>query len=48
MTNQAKILVVDDNANNRLSIRTILKGIDAELHEPGDPDFEERAVDDVE
>ena len=33
MTSQAKILVVDDNANNRLSIRTILKGIDAELHE---------------
>lgn len=28
-----KILVVDDNPNNRLAIRTILKGIDAELHE---------------
>lgn len=31
--NKAKILIVDDNANNRLAIRTILKGINAELHE---------------
>lgn len=30
---KAKILIVDDNPNNRLAIRTILKGIDAELHE---------------
>lgn len=28
-----KILIVDDNPNNRLAIRTILKGIEAELHE---------------
>lgn len=33
MNSQAKILIVDDNPNNRLSIRTILKGVDAELHE---------------
>lgn len=33
MSSQPKILIVDDNANNRLSIRTILKGIEAELHE---------------
>jgi diguanylate cyclase (GGDEF)-like protein/PAS domain S-box-containing protein len=33
MTKQAKILIVDDNPNNRLAIRTILKGIDAQLHE---------------
>lgn len=33
MTGKAKILIVDDNPNNRLAIRTILKGIDAELHE---------------
>lgn len=33
MKSQPKILIVDDNANNRLSIRTILKGLDAELHE---------------
>jgi PAS domain S-box-containing protein len=31
--NKAKILIVDDNPNNRLAIRTILKGTDAELHE---------------
>jgi diguanylate cyclase (GGDEF)-like protein/PAS domain S-box-containing protein len=31
--NKAKILIVDDNPNNRLAIRTILKGVDAELHE---------------
>ncbi|MDD5630613.1 MAG: EAL domain-containing protein [Methylococcales bacterium] len=30
-----KILIVDDNPNNRLAIRTILKGVDAELHEAG-------------
>jgi diguanylate cyclase (GGDEF)-like protein/PAS domain S-box-containing protein len=30
---KAKILIVDDNPNNRLAIRTILKGVDAELHE---------------
>jgi DNA-binding response OmpR family regulator len=33
MMPKAKILIVDDNPNNRLSIRTILKGVDAELHE---------------
>jgi diguanylate cyclase (GGDEF)-like protein/PAS domain S-box-containing protein len=31
--NKAKILIVDDNLNNRLAIRTILKGVEAELHE---------------
>lgn len=30
---KAKILIVDDNPNNRLAIRTILKGVNAELHE---------------
>ncbi|MDD5216399.1 MAG: response regulator, partial [Methylococcales bacterium] len=30
---KAKILIVDDNPNNRLAIRTILKGVEAELHE---------------
>jgi len=33
MPNKARILIVDDNLNNRFAIRTILKGIDAELHE---------------
>ncbi len=33
MTEKAKILIVDDNPNNRLAIRTILKGIDAQLQE---------------
>lgn len=33
MTEKAKILIVDDNPNNRLAIRVILKGIDAELYE---------------
>ncbi|MGZ5000380.1 MAG: putative bifunctional diguanylate cyclase/phosphodiesterase [Methylomonas sp.] len=33
MNSQPKILIVDDNASNRLSIRTILKGLDVELHE---------------
>ncbi|MGR9013523.1 MAG: EAL domain-containing response regulator [Gammaproteobacteria bacterium] len=33
MTTTAKILIVDDNPNNRLAIRTILKGIDAQLEE---------------
>jgi diguanylate cyclase (GGDEF)-like protein/PAS domain S-box-containing protein len=33
MPNKAKILIVDDNPNNRFAIRTILKGVDAELHE---------------
>lgn len=33
MNSLPKILIVDDNANNRLSIRTILKGVEAELHE---------------
>jgi diguanylate cyclase (GGDEF)-like protein/PAS domain S-box-containing protein len=33
ITNKAKILIVDDNPNNRFAIRTILKGVDAELHE---------------
>ncbi|MFI3156433.1 MAG: response regulator [Methylococcaceae bacterium] len=35
MTEKAKILVVDDNPSNRLAIRVILKGMDAELHEAG-------------
>ncbi len=35
MTETAKILIVDDNPHNRLAIRTILKGIDAQLHEAG-------------
>ena len=35
MTKKTKILIVDDNPNNRLAIRTILKGVDAELHEAG-------------
>jgi len=29
----AKILVVDDNPNNRLALRTVLKGAQAEVHE---------------
>jgi PAS domain S-box-containing protein len=29
----AKILLVDDNPNNRLAMRTVLKGVQAELHE---------------
>jgi diguanylate cyclase (GGDEF)-like protein/PAS domain S-box-containing protein len=29
----AKILVVDDNPNNRLALRTVLKGVRAEVHE---------------
>ncbi|MBK8393729.1 MAG: hypothetical protein IPL26_00565 [Leptospiraceae bacterium] len=33
MNERSKILVVDDNASNLLAIRTILKGIDAELRE---------------
>jgi diguanylate cyclase (GGDEF)-like protein/PAS domain S-box-containing protein len=33
MMQKAKILIVDDNPNNRLAIRTILKGIDVELQE---------------
>lgn len=33
MMQKAKILIVDDNPNNRLAVRTILKGIDVELHE---------------
>lgn len=33
MSEKAKILIVDDNPNNRLAIRTILKGVDADLHE---------------
>ena len=32
---KAKILIVDDNPSNRFAIRTILKGIDALLHEAG-------------
>ena len=32
-TTRPKILIVDDNRNNRLSLRTILKGVDAELDE---------------
>ena len=35
MTKKTKILIVDDNPNNRLAIRTILKGVDADLHEAG-------------
>jgi diguanylate cyclase (GGDEF)-like protein/PAS domain S-box-containing protein len=30
---KAKILLVDDNPNNRFALRTILKGVNAELHE---------------
>lgn len=33
MPKTTKILIVDDNPHNRLAIRTILKGVDAELHE---------------
>ncbi len=33
MTATAKILIVDDNPNNRYAIRTVLKSIAAELHE---------------
>ncbi len=33
MISSPKILVVDDNANNRLAVRTVLKNIDAEIHE---------------
>jgi diguanylate cyclase (GGDEF)-like protein/PAS domain S-box-containing protein len=33
MNQKPKILLVDDIASNRLSLRTILKGIDAQLHE---------------
>jgi len=33
MNSLPKILVVDDNPNNRLSIRTILKNVEADLHE---------------
>jgi diguanylate cyclase (GGDEF)-like protein/PAS domain S-box-containing protein len=29
----AKILLVDDNPNNRLALRTVLKGVQAEMHE---------------
>jgi diguanylate cyclase (GGDEF)-like protein/PAS domain S-box-containing protein len=35
MNNKPKILLVDDNPHNRLALRTILKGIDAELSEAG-------------
>lgn len=35
LTKLAKILIVDDNPSNRLAIRTILKGIDAQLDEAG-------------
>ncbi len=30
---KAKILLVDDNPNNRFALRTVLKGVNAELHE---------------
>ncbi|MFZ2724918.1 MAG: EAL domain-containing protein [Methylococcaceae bacterium] len=33
MIQKAKILIVDDNPNNRLAIRTVLKGVDAQLDE---------------
>lgn len=33
MINPPKILIVDDNAHNRLAIRTVLKGIETELDE---------------
>ncbi|MDO9212819.1 MAG: response regulator [Methylococcales bacterium] len=33
MMKRAKILIVDDNPSNRFAIRTILKGVDADLHE---------------
>ncbi|MGC2456983.1 MAG: EAL domain-containing protein [Gallionellaceae bacterium] len=35
MSTTPKILIVDDNPNNRLAVRTILKGLEAELHEAG-------------
>jgi len=35
MTRRPRILVVDDNPSNRLALRTILKGVNAELHEAG-------------
>ena len=35
MSTKPKILVVDDNPNNRLAVHTVLKGVDAELHEAG-------------
>ncbi|MCF8211272.1 MAG: bacteriohemerythrin [Rhodoferax sp.] len=33
MSRLPRILVVDDNPNNRLALRTILKGVDAQIHE---------------
>jgi diguanylate cyclase (GGDEF)-like protein/PAS domain S-box-containing protein len=33
MSPPAKILIVDDHSGNRLALRTLLKGVDAELHE---------------
>ncbi len=35
MTDKPKILIVDDNQNNRLAVRTVLKGVDAEMREAG-------------
>ena len=35
MNRRKTILIVDDNRSNRLALRTILKGVDAELHEAG-------------
>lgn len=33
MSHLPKILLVDDNPNNRLALRTVLKGVEAQLHE---------------
>jgi len=33
MSHLPKILIVDDNPNNRLALRTVLKGVEAQLHE---------------
>ena len=35
MNRRKAILIVDDNPSNRLALRTILKGVEAELHEAG-------------
>ncbi|MGO8753795.1 MAG: putative bifunctional diguanylate cyclase/phosphodiesterase [Gallionellaceae bacterium] len=35
MSTTPKILIVDDNPNNRLAVRSILKGLEAELDEAG-------------
>jgi len=35
MSAMPKVLIVDDNPNNRLAVRIVLKGVDVELHEAG-------------